>query len=323
MAFPLAKTGSIFACLLMILSVGLLAGALICTYESHTNTALILFSCITLFDACVLSLFVGLGYFFLPMVFVPLSLSFFTSHTELKQKIHLSIFIGIAAGIVAIICVLLPQRTQLPIYLRIILLVLNISLCTFCMVIISFAFYIKFTKSAEKILEYNKQLEQLAKTDALTSLWNRRAINEHLKSILSGKDRHHKDLSISILDIDFFKKVNDEYGHNMGDYVLKSLSYLLKEFMQDKGSVARWGGEEFLLVFENMTYEDAFQALDELRERISVQEFTYQDSTLHLTITAGIEEYVANRGLDATLSRADENLYKGKTTGRNKVVGSR
>jgi diguanylate cyclase (GGDEF)-like protein len=93
--------------------------------------------------------------------------------------------------------------------------------------------------------------------------------------------------------------------------------------MQDKGSVARWGGEEFLLVFENMTYEDAFQALDELRERISVQEFTYQDSTLHLTITAGIEEYVANRGLDATLSRADENLYKGKTTGRNKVVGSR
>jgi diguanylate cyclase (GGDEF)-like protein len=108
----------------------------------------------------------------------------------------------------------------------------------------------------------------------------------------------------------------------MGDFVLKSLSYLFKTYMDGKGHIARWGGEEFLLTFENMDYDRAIRLMEELRSRVENQEFTFKDITLRITITAGIEEYRSNIGLDQLLTKADEKLYSGKTSGRNCVVST-
>lgn len=320
LAFPFAAVGNVLMCLLVILSVGLLTGALVCTFEDRTKTALLLYIGVITLDSCVFSFYIGWSYFFMPMVFSALLLAFFTSDLQAKQKIRFSFFLGILTIAVSVICYFLPRHTEAPFYLSIPILVLNVVLSILSITQIAFAYYIKYAKSAEKIIQYNRQLEHLAKTDALTSLWNRRAMNEHLSVLVSENAKQQKDFSLAIIDIDFFKKVNDEYGHGMGDFVLKSLSYLLKTCMNEKGKVARWGGEEFLLTFEDMDFEEAYETLEAIRARVEKQVFAYKDVSLNLTITGGIEEYRPGRGIDFVLTCADEKLYEGKMTGRNKIV---
>ena len=145
-------------------------------------------------------------------------------------------------------------------------------------------------------------------------------MTQHLSMLSQQYVKHHMNFCVAILDIDFFKHVNDEHGHGMGDYVLKSLSYILKSSMEGRGQVARWGGEEFLLTFENTELDRAYKLLDQIRARIAEQEFTFKDVSLHLTITGGIEEYSMTESIDAIITRADEKLYRGKTSGRNQIV---
>ena len=90
--------------------------------------------------------------------------------------------------------------------------------------------------------------------------------------------------------------------------------------MEGRGQVAIWGGEEFLLTFENTELDRAYKLLDQIRARIAEQEFTFKDVSLHLTITGGIEEYSMTESIDAIITRADEKLYRGKTSGRNQIV---
>ena len=145
-------------------------------------------------------------------------------------------------------------------------------------------------------------------------------MNEHLSLLENSFRKHQKSFAVAIMDIDFFKKVNDTYGHGMGDFVLKTLSALLKESMEGKGSVARWGGEEFLLTFEEMRYEEAVSLLNDIREKISIWDFSFKDVKIHLTITGGIEDYAMAESIDAVITKADMRLYTGKTGGRNRVV---
>mgnify|MGYP000784313429 CR=1 FL=1 len=175
-------------------------------------------------------------------------------------------------------------------------------------------------KNLLKIKELKETIDTVSTTDALTGLHNRKYLHERLEAEISRAKRYDIKLSCLLLDIDFFKHVNDEHGHGMGDYVLKSLSYILKSSMEGRGQVARWGGEEFLLTFENTELDRAYKLLDQIRARIAEQEFTFKDVSLHLTITGGIEEYSMTESIDAIITRADEKLYRGKTSGRNQIV---
>ncbi len=320
--FPVAYTGDIFMTLFLIFDIGILLGAIICTYENKTLTSVWLFNAIILISSVLLSVFVGWGYFFIPIIFSTILLVFFSVRIRIRRKLIYAISCGVLVLLIAIVNNFIPLHTAPPVHMRIILSTINISLTFFTFTTIAYAFYEKYTKSEEKIIQYNKRLEQLVNTDALTTLWNRRAMNEHLSILTNNYNKYQTDFSLAIMDIDFFKKVNDEYGHGMGDFVLKSLSYLLKTYMEDKGHVARWGGEEFLLTFENMDYDQAIKFLEELRIKIENQEFSFKDVTLHLTISVGVEEYHSGKGLDQVLTLADEKLYIGKTSGRNKVVST-
>ena len=214
----------------------------------------------------------------------------------------------------------LPLLAEISGHAALFVLILNICFSTLAFSYVAYAYYQKFMASEAKILQYNKKLEQMASTDTLTSLWNRRAMTQHLSTLSQQYVKHHMNFCVAILDIDFFKHVNDEHGHGMGDYVLKSLSYMLKSNMDGKGQVARWGGEEFLLTFENTDLDRAYKLLDQIRTRIAEQEFTFKYVSLHLTITGGIEEYSMTESIDAIITRADEKLYRGKTSGRNQIV---
>ena len=322
MIFPVAYIGNLLMTVFLIFSIGILLGAFICTYENRTMHGLWLYITVILLYGILMSIFVGWGFFYIPILLITILLTFYSLKLRIKWKLFYACFCGAITIGLAVLYQFIPLHTAPPLSIKLAMLVLNITMTFVSFTTVAYAFYLKFLRSEEKIIQYNKRLEQMVNTDALTTLWNRRAMNEHLSFLVNNYTKYQTDFSIVILDIDFFKKVNDEYGHGMGDFVLKSLSYLLKTYMEDKGQVARWGGEEFLLTFESMDYDQAISFMEELRVRIENQEFTFKDITLHLTVTAGIEEYYSNIGIDQVLTKADEKLYIGKTSGRNQVVSS-
>ena len=178
----------------------------------------------------------------------------------------------------------------------------------------------KFNQAEDKLRRINENLERMANIDTLTGLSNRRHMNEYLAGLVFEYNRSNKVFTMAIGDIDFFKKVNDTYGHDTGDYVLSTAAALFKKFMKDKGHVARWGGEEFLFAFENMDLDKAYRFLDELRHEIEKTPMDFKEFHFNITMTFGIEEFNPRLGIESTINRADGKLYKGKQGGRNRVV---
>ncbi len=195
------------------------------------------------------------------------------------------------------------------------------SISLFIKIIIISRFYcLKFSSSEEKILQYAKKLEHLATIDMLTQLQNRRGMMTHLKKLADCYSSTNQPFSLVLSDVDFFKKVNDAYGHDTGDYVLVNLAALFEDFMKDKGRVARWGGEEFLFVFEGTNGDFVFEELNKLKFLIEKTIFSYKDYHFSITMTFGLEEYDFNAGIEKTIEKADEKLYQGKERGRNCVM---
>lgn len=182
-----------------------------------------------------------------------------------------------------------------------------------------------------------KSLIQLVERDALTAIYNRRYANKKLHDLWEESGINGVHLAVSIGDIDFFKAVNDTYGHEAGDQVLIEVSRVLREYMTGKGFVARWGGEEFLFVFRNFSAQEAEAALCDLLDRVHKISVRYDDREIRINMSFGVVGYACDRdalirnGIDGeeaiaeeienTLKRADELLYSAKTNGRNRVCG--
>ena len=185
---------------------------------------------------------------------------------------------------------------------------------------IAYSYSSKFNESEVKLHKYNQKLQQMASLDALTQLCNRRSMNDYMSQIAFEKDKKGDVFCIAIADLDFFKKVNDVYGHEAGDFILKEVAKIFEKTMEGRGKVARWGGEEFLFCFEDLNLEQSRKILDEMRQQIEIRKFIYKDSEIVITITIGLEEYYHINGIEGTISRADQKLYDGKKSGRNRVV---
>lgn len=159
----------------------------------------------------------------------------------------------------------------------------------------------------------------MASRDQLTGLNNRHKMDEIMKMILEQKGR--QEIAIAIMDIDDFKKVNDTYGHNAGDEVLKSVAGVVGK-VQDKSTFAcRWGGEEFLVIsFGSDCYQRLQEKMEQLVRNVSKREITCQEDKISVTITAGISQKIEEETIDRAISRADKCLYQGKMSGKNKLV---
>ena len=169
-----------------------------------------------------------------------------------------------------------------------------------------------------KMIEYNKMLKEKASRDPLTGLLNRGAAMERLVTLASRLN--NECFSICICDIDFFKNVNDTYGHNMGDQVLIKIGDVLKQQMKGIGAAARWGGEEFLLIFPRVNGDDALQIVYDIQSKIRNIRIPCENGIITVTMTFGLTEYDFNAELDYNIKEADNKLYIGKDSGRNKVV---
>lgn len=167
--------------------------------------------------------------------------------------------------------------------------------------------------------QMQQSLRQLVEFDALTGLHNRRYGSRRLAQVQEKARRSGIPFSVCISDIDFFKKVNDTYGHEAGDEVLSVAADILRRHMAGKGFVARWGGEEFLLVFERMQVWEAAASLEKLLGEIRKIEVNYQGQIIRLTMSCGVTQAEEDESIDAVLRRADGLLYYCKTHGRNQV----
>jgi diguanylate cyclase len=172
-----------------------------------------------------------------------------------------------------------------------------------------------------------KQLElsyKEAHSDALTGLANRRAMDKFVAESLDlSSDNESYELSCIILDVDYFKKINDQYGHLVGDSVLRFIAKVLKNLTKGQDLVARFGGEEFIILLPNTCCRDAFALANKLREKFQSTELTIRDSkkTLKMTVSFGVAMFRKGEPVADFIARADRALYLAKTSGRNRVMG--
>lgn len=173
------------------------------------------------------------------------------------------------------------------------------------------------------VMAMQKSLHVLIERDALTELYNRRCANQRLDKIFKKAENTGTKFCIAIGDIDFFKKINDTYGHEVGDKVLMAVAKVLKISMTGKGFVSRWGGEEFLIVFDETEYEEGMGKLQLFMENIRKLRIPDErfEMPIRVTMTFGIAVATGEDQIDDILRVADERLYQGKSGGRNRIVG--
>ena len=167
-----------------------------------------------------------------------------------------------------------------------------------------------------KLKKYNRILEHQSVTDKLTGIFNRIKLDYQLEHSLDLAVRYKQAFSIILLDIDYFKHVNDDYGHLVGDYGLKEVAKLLQDNIRSVDTLGRWGGEEFLIICPEQSRESAAILAEKLREVIGNYKFNHFS---HLTCSFGVSCYQVHDNSHQIIKRADDALYKAKDLGRNKV----
>jgi diguanylate cyclase (GGDEF)-like protein len=165
-----------------------------------------------------------------------------------------------------------------------------------------------------------KQLLLQATTDPLTRLYNRRYLLEIAGYELKQFNRSRKPFSFIICDLDDFKNINDRYGHEAGDRALMTVSDLLRNQLRENDSIARWGGEEFLILMPDTSIDSANEIAGRIRNSIAAAQLKLGKANLPLTMTMGVSEIRPGETIDACISRADQALYRGKQSGKNRVM---
>ena len=164
----------------------------------------------------------------------------------------------------------------------------------------------------------NQELHKEAGTDPLTQLPNRRAMKDSINAFLQKSP--DTAFGVAIADIDFFKQVNDTFGHNCGDYTLKRLSDTFREFCGEQIKVCRWGGEEFCFFMPGLNLDEAGAAMTDLCYAVRQMPLDFEGVQFSITITIGVSENDFRSPLEAILNEADRKLYMGKEAGRDRVV---
>lgn len=172
-------------------------------------------------------------------------------------------------------------------------------------------------KMRRELKLYFLQIQKLAVTDELTQIPNRRAFLNDAQKALSLSERYDRPFTIALMDIDHFKKVNDTYGHDMGDKILKDVATLITNMTRSTDIFARYGGEEFIICMPETNMEEAKIVTEKIREGIESHNFAHEQT---LTSSIGLSTKSANRNLATLIQEADQAMYKAKKSGRNCVM---
>lgn len=175
------------------------------------------------------------------------------------------------------------------------------------------------TEILKNILLANNQAEKMALTDPLTGVDNRTRLEQRLREEIALYERHNTSLSVAMLDLDHFKKVNDTCGHLAGDYVLTQFAKLIRTKTRIEDVVARYGGEEFVISFPNTSLNGARTASEHIRKAVENNEFIFDGIRIPVTVSIGLSTVEQGDDFESLLSKADKALYQAKSSGRNQV----
>ncbi len=169
------------------------------------------------------------------------------------------------------------------------------------------------------VKQLSEKFEQQARRDHLTNIPNRRAMMEQLSYEYARVVRNNNTMSILLIDVDYFKHVNDQYGHKYGDEVLVKLAKLFEGTLRKQDMISRWGGEEFLILLPLTPLNDAYEVAEKVRLTIKNHPIEYENTTIPITVSIGIGSADKDHTVDSAITRADEHLYQAKEGGRNCV----
>ncbi len=170
----------------------------------------------------------------------------------------------------------------------------------------------------EELLE---QLELQSVTDSMTQIYNRRGFGKVIRYEFLQNKRRNTGFTITLCDIDFFKKVNDTHGHECGDIVIKKVAETISSCIRKQDTLARWGGEEFIILMLNCSTEQAADSVERIRSEIEALRIKYNEETVSFTMSFGISESSKHdEDYDRIIARADQKLYSAKESGRNCIV---
>jgi len=179
------------------------------------------------------------------------------------------------------------------------------------------------SREIELLRDHLERLEREATLDSLTGIANRKSLDKTLRDSMAAADLTRQPLCALMIDIDFFKKFNDNYGHLMGDQVLKLVARYMKDCIKGQDTAARYGGEEFCVVLPNTRLDDAVLVGNAIREHVAVKKVVNRRTGVllgQITLSVGVGLYRPGESAADLISRADEALYRAKQTGRNRVI---
>jgi diguanylate cyclase (GGDEF)-like protein len=167
----------------------------------------------------------------------------------------------------------------------------------------------------------SEHLQTMAISDPLTGCHNRRYFTEISAKMVSAAQRHRRTISILMIDVDFFKKVNDGYGHPAGDEVLKAVAGACKATLRASDFLVRFGGEEFVAILPDTSQPEALIVAERMRAGVELMQVPTESGVIQATVSIGVSDFIESENtIDKALSRADVALYQAKHAGRNQVA---
>lgn len=238
-----------------------------------------------------------------------------------RRKIKIAILLAVISMFAFFLCKILSFYREPLIVLDNMILELSLYIfnacCTFIFLILfTLVFVFEIRLSSNQLQHQNAILDKLASTDPLTGLYNRRSMDVFLSQAIESDT----GFALIMCDIDDFKKVNDTYGHDFGDVVLKGVAKITTEQVREKGYVCRWGGEEILILLNNASEESSYRIAENIRRNVANSVFDLNEKWIHCSLTLGIALHQKREAVEETITRADYNLYRGKRNGKNAVV---
>lgn len=271
------------------------------------------------------TLCIGWHYGFPQYVIALVPFGYYMCHTLMdnRRKYVIATLLGLVAFVSFVSCRILstlfgalyqlnvPESVELGVYF----------FNTFCnfgfLFMVTAIFLVEMQAATNQLRRQNEALDQMASIDPLTGLYNRRSMQSFLNRAVEAEE--YAPFCLIMCDIDDFKKVNDTYGHDIGDIVLREIAQMIQMQVENQGQACRWGGEEMLLLIDSGLGQ-ARQIAENICSRVSEFEFCFGDQAIHCSITIGIALHQKGDTIDHTITHADNNLYYGKHNGKNRVV---
>lgn len=290
-------------------------------YQKHQNRLLFTFGgFITTAYAIIASLNYGWssGFYFLVLAVLPLT--FLNIPPRKISAILMGLLLG--GGVIAmyIASLLYPPVIQLSQAMTTAFFFANLLWCIISLAVTGYFFEKGAAATEASLILVNKRLTNLAATDPVTNLANRRTMLSRINQEKIRLERTGEVFSLIMIDIDNFKVVNDEYGHDAGDFVLVSLAAIINFIIRKQDHVARWGGDEFLVFLPETSVTGARVVAEKIRARILTTPFIYRELDIPVTVTLGVSECDVDAGIGNCIRKADIALYAGKQAGKNRVT---